>query len=355
MVCSGFRCKRKIPAFRHPWCKQLIVDVNKIVSTEPQNNEARFEEIKKDVTPYNKNIGYNPAAAPSLSCPSPVGTETTCWDRPPRCTSSRDGLSNEEGKADGKCLLETMDGMLTSTRPTDKPLHLSLKDVNKIGGTGTETGTNKPVIAIVFILVNLATDIQSVEMHQEALPEAVPGLQKSPPRTSERRSTSRWRKDRVAMVGHMQATYDTNTFDSRANRALVIDTPEEAGISSCRVHLLPQAVGNETGDVVSHVSSRKIPFFVKFSPDHSKQHLLVVGTSDFRHALILGFLLLLANTNGLAGASNGGPLLNLDHRGDSTNSNSLPVPMLAEFYKEEQLQAEHSRLASSEGLFRAVK
>ncbi|KAL1381048.1 hypothetical protein pipiens_013749 [Culex pipiens pipiens] len=29
------------------------------------------------------------------------------------------------------------------------------------------------------------------------------------------------------MVGHMQATYDTNTFDSRANRALVIDTPEE--------------------------------------------------------------------------------------------------------------------------------
>lgn len=65
--------------------------------------------------------------------------------------------------------------MLTSTRPTDKPLHLSLKDVNKIGGTGTETGTNKPAIAIVFILVNLATDIQSVEMHQEALHQCPAG------------------------------------------------------------------------------------------------------------------------------------------------------------------------------------
>ncbi|EDS44553.1 elongation factor-1 alpha [Culex quinquefasciatus] len=45
----------------------------------------------------------------------------------------------------------------------------------KIGGTGTETDVNKPGIAIVFVSANLTTDVKSVEMYQEALPEAVPG------------------------------------------------------------------------------------------------------------------------------------------------------------------------------------
>ncbi|XP_038114195.1 uncharacterized protein LOC6042593 isoform X1 [Culex quinquefasciatus] len=50
---------------------------------------------------------------------------------------------------------------------------------------------------------------------------------------------------------------------------------------------------------------------------------------QYRHALILEFLLLLADTNSFV---EGGPLLNLDHREDSINSNGLPapVPMLAE-------------------------
>ncbi|KAL1399914.1 hypothetical protein pipiens_007853 [Culex pipiens pipiens] len=41
-------------------------------------------------------------------------------------------------------------------------------DVNKIGGTGTETGANYPGIAIVFAPVNLTADVKVVEMHQEA-------------------------------------------------------------------------------------------------------------------------------------------------------------------------------------------
>ncbi|KAL1402349.1 hypothetical protein pipiens_006125 [Culex pipiens pipiens] len=63
---------------------------------------------------------------------------------------------------------------------------------------------------------------------------------------------------------------------------------------------------------------------------------------QYRRALILEFLLLLADTNSFV---EGGPLLNLDHREDSINSNGLPapVPMLAEFFKDGQLQAEHSR------------
>ncbi|EDS26542.1 pre-mRNA splicing factor prp17 [Culex quinquefasciatus] len=42
---------------------------------------------------------------------------------------------------------------------------------------------------------------------------------------------------------------------------------------------------------------------------------------------------LLAHTVGHTGASNGGPLLNLDFREDITKRNSLPAPVLAEFNK----------------------
>jgi elongation factor 1-alpha len=44
--------------------KQLIVGVNKMDSTEPPFIEARFEEIKKEVSSYIKKIGYNPVTVP---------------------------------------------------------------------------------------------------------------------------------------------------------------------------------------------------------------------------------------------------------------------------------------------------
>ena len=36
----------------------------------------------------------------------------------------------------------------------------------------------------------------------------------------------------------------------------------------------------ETGNCVSHFTSRKIPYCAKFHPDDDKQHLFVAGTSD---------------------------------------------------------------------------
>merc|ERR1711881_766465 len=44
--------------------KQLIVAVNKMDSTEPPYSEARFEEIKKEVSGFIKKVGYNPVAVP---------------------------------------------------------------------------------------------------------------------------------------------------------------------------------------------------------------------------------------------------------------------------------------------------
>merc|ERR1719309_253622 len=78
-------------------------------------------------------------------------------------------------------LLEALDSIIPPQRPTDKPLRLPLQDVYKIGGIGTvpvgrvETGIIKPGMVVTFAPVQLSTEVKSVEMHHEAMPEAVPG------------------------------------------------------------------------------------------------------------------------------------------------------------------------------------
>ena len=46
--------------------KQLIIGVNKMDNTEPPYSQARFEEIKKEVSSYIKKIGYNPDFVPFI-------------------------------------------------------------------------------------------------------------------------------------------------------------------------------------------------------------------------------------------------------------------------------------------------
>merc|ERR1711991_295362 len=66
-------------------------------------------------------------------------------------------------------------------RPVDKALRLPLQDVYKIGGIGTvpvgrvETGILKPGAVVVFSPNGVTTEVKSVEMHHESMPEAVPG------------------------------------------------------------------------------------------------------------------------------------------------------------------------------------
>uniref|UniRef100_A0A8C4FCP4 Elongation factor 1-alpha n=1 Tax=Dicentrarchus labrax TaxID=13489 RepID=A0A8C4FCP4_DICLA len=142
--------------------KQLIVGVNKMDSTEPPYSQARFEEITKEVSTYIKKIGYNPATVAFV----PISG----WGHSP-C-----GVSNF-----GTTLLEALDAILPPARPTDKPLRLPLQDVYKIGGIGTvpvgrvETGVLKPGMVVTFAPPCLTTEVKSVEMHHESLPEAVPG------------------------------------------------------------------------------------------------------------------------------------------------------------------------------------
>ncbi|KAI9580867.1 hypothetical protein GQX74_013415, partial [Glossina fuscipes] len=160
--------------------KQLIVGVNKMDSTEPPYSEARYEEIKKEVSSYIKKIGYNPASVAFVPISGWHGdnmlepSEKMPWFK--GWTVER-----KEGKVEGKTLIDALDAIMPPQRPTDKPLRLPLQDVYKIGGIGTvpvgrvETGILKPGMVVNFAPVNLTTEVKSVEMHHEALPEALPG------------------------------------------------------------------------------------------------------------------------------------------------------------------------------------
>merc|ERR1711970_200897 len=160
--------------------KQLIVAVNKMDSTEPPYSQARFEEIQKEVSGFTKKVGYNPVAVPFV----PISG----WHGDNMLQTSTNmswykgwNVERKEGKASGTTLLEALDSVIPPARPTDKPLRLPLQDVYKIGGIGTvpvgrvETGIIKPGMVVTFAPNQLTTEVKSVEMHHEALTEAVPG------------------------------------------------------------------------------------------------------------------------------------------------------------------------------------
>ncbi|KAI3834433.1 hypothetical protein MKX03_032544 [Papaver bracteatum] len=135
--------------------KQMICCCNKMDATTPKYSKARYDEIVKEVSSYLKKVGYNP-----------------------------DKISFRSTNLDwykGPTLLEALDNISEPKRPSDKPLRLPLQDVYKIGGIGTvpvgrvETGFIKPGMVVTFGPTGLTTEVKSVEMHHEALQEALPG------------------------------------------------------------------------------------------------------------------------------------------------------------------------------------
>jgi len=160
--------------------KQMIVAVNKMDSTEPKYSEERFKEIHKEVTAYVKKVGYNPATVPILPISGFNGdnmlekSDNMSWWKKTK-------IERKSGNYEFETLFDALDNIEPPSRPTDKALRLPLQDVYKIGGIGTvpvgrvETGTLKPGTVVTFAPTGLTTEVKSVEMHHESLPEAVPG------------------------------------------------------------------------------------------------------------------------------------------------------------------------------------
>jgi elongation factor 1-alpha len=148
--------------------KQMIVGVNKMDDGSVMYAEARYNEIKDEVSTFLKKVGYKPVKIPFVPISGWVGDNMI-------------ERSSNMGWYKGPTLLEALDSVNPPKRPVDKPLRLPLQDVYKIGGIGTvpvgrvETGVLKPGMVVTFAPSGLTTEVKSVEMHHEALTEAVPG------------------------------------------------------------------------------------------------------------------------------------------------------------------------------------
>jgi elongation factor 1-alpha len=148
--------------------KQMIVLVNKMDDKSVNWSEARFNEIKNEVSSFLKKIGYKPEEIPFVPISGWLGDNML--ERSTNLTWYK-----------GPTLLEALDAVKEPKRPSDKPLRIPLQDVYKIGGIGTvpvgrvETGILKPGAVVTFAPAMITTEVKSVEMHHEALEQAVPG------------------------------------------------------------------------------------------------------------------------------------------------------------------------------------
>jgi len=164
--------------------REVIIAINKMDTTSPPYNEARYNEIKKEVGAYLKKVGFQVPRVPFIPISGFKGdnmdtltTNMSWW----KGAKVQTGEKGKEKEATVHFLTEALDNVTPPTRPFTKPLRLPLQDVYKIGGIGTvpvgrvETGIIKPGMVVTFGPVGLTTEVKSVEMHHESLPEAAPG------------------------------------------------------------------------------------------------------------------------------------------------------------------------------------
>jgi len=148
--------------------KQIIVAVNKMDDKSVNWSQPRFDEISKEVGSYLKKVGYNTDKVPFVPISGWLGDNM--MEKSPNLPWYK-----------GPTLLEALDTVVPPKRPVEKPLRIPLQDVYKIGGIGTvpvgrvETGVLKPGMIVYFAPADITTEVKSVEMHHEQLPEAVPG------------------------------------------------------------------------------------------------------------------------------------------------------------------------------------
>jgi len=148
--------------------KQMIVVVNKMDDKSVNWSEARYNEIKNEVSNFIKKIGYNPEKIPFVPISGWLGDNML-------------EKSTNLPWYKGPTLIQALDELQEPKRPSEKPLRIPLQDVYKIGGIGTvpvgrvETGVLKPGAVVTFAPTMITTEVKSVEMHHEALSEAHPG------------------------------------------------------------------------------------------------------------------------------------------------------------------------------------
>jgi len=147
---------------------QLVIALNKMDATKPEYSEARYNEVKTEVTGLLKAVGYKTDAIPFIPISAYKGDNIA---KP----------SPKLGWWKGATLVAALNNLNVPAKPTEKPLRLPIQDVYSITGIGVvpvgrvETGVLKPNMKVSFQPADKIGEIKSIEMHHESIPEAVPG------------------------------------------------------------------------------------------------------------------------------------------------------------------------------------
>lgn len=145
--------------------KSVVVWVTKMDDVSVQNPSARFEDIKKIVNAFLKEVGYKQKESPFVPISGLHGENLA-------------SKSGDMGWYTGPSAIEALDSCGPINRPAEKPLRLPVLKVHDVQGTGTvvvgrvETGTLRLGIKVILSPGGLVTEVRSIQRGSERLTEA---------------------------------------------------------------------------------------------------------------------------------------------------------------------------------------
>jgi elongation factor 1-alpha len=151
--------------------RQMIVAINKMDRQEVAYSEAKFNQVKEDVTKLLKGVGFK------------IPEEVTFI---PISAFKDDNINKSSPNMPwykGPYLMQALDALKLPDKKgiEQKALRLPIQDVYTITGIGTvpvgriETGTMKIGDKVIFMPSGKVGEVKSVEMHHEQMQSAGPG------------------------------------------------------------------------------------------------------------------------------------------------------------------------------------
>ncbi|KAK6814794.1 hypothetical protein RU639_009648 [Aspergillus parasiticus] len=155
--------------------RQLIVAVNKMDIT--RWSEDRYNEIVKEISTFEKKIGYNPKATAFVPISGFYGDNML--EESLNMSWFKGWTKEVKGgyTVKGKTLLDAIDAVEPSSHhnATNKPLRLPIRDVKEVPDIGTvlvgriETGTITPGMELTIAPANITAEVLSIERNNEEL------------------------------------------------------------------------------------------------------------------------------------------------------------------------------------------
>lgn len=148
--------------------KNIVVLVTKMDDPSVEYSSSRFEEVRKTVSAFLKEVGYKTKEAPIIPVSGLLG----------------DNLSTKSSAMswyEGASAVESLDSCGPINRPAEKPLRLPVLKVHDIADAGmvivgrVETGTLKVGMKLVFSPTGQTAEVESIRKGAQSITEAKGG------------------------------------------------------------------------------------------------------------------------------------------------------------------------------------